>query len=160
MVRPLAPGRRHDAAPGLIREPRLYADGAGIALQEGAVHAGEVVGGAGGVDEVVAVLDDDAGELGDVQEVAPGDGQVAGADEVAAVEPLGPVQAGRVMEDRCIGHPDLLGRSFHYGGEGGQGTAYALGQRVGGVICRQDQKRLEHVVQGPGHALFDADSFG
>jgi hypothetical protein len=41
-------------------------------------------------------LGDDAGELGDLQKIPPGDGQVAGAHEVAALETLGSVQAGGV----------------------------------------------------------------
>ena len=69
------------------------------------------------VDEPVVPFPDDLRQLRRVQQIASRDREVTGADKVAAIKTLRPVQPGRVVENRVVGHPDLLRRTFHHGRE-------------------------------------------
>src|SRR5205085_10943739 len=98
-------------------------------------------------------------ELRHGQDIAGGDGQVVGADAVAASEGGGVIEAGRVGE-AAVDHPVARGGGGHVVGEGGQVARGGVGQGVGGVVGRHHHQRVEGGVPAPLLAGHHADPHG
>ncbi len=114
---------------------------------------GQAVVHAVGTVEVVHRHRHDGRQWGHRQECPARHGQVPGADQVAAVDAVGPVQAGRVHQDRVIGHAEAEGSPGEDRLHAGQRPADPFRQRHRGVVGRRDEQAVQQLVGGPDAVL-------